>query len=241
MGNESEKAKKHAQNKTSEYKARSAVRQNQPSFYQPQPIVSNSNFHNNYVTNLIFPKNSEGIQLQEGTELGRGILYCGRQYSSYGQSKCGGCDGQCGPHNGCACPECENILSYMLYISGKMTCEKCKGILIRLPLRNLQELTKTYSAFFCDICRERFTDKWIPVLHCFSCDYDVCPPCALKMVENCYFENMPRNIPVFGKNRGEGLLYCGRKYTNRCLCGTCDGSKKINLNIYIIIIIIIFL
>lgn len=220
MGNKGGKTKHHSE-KTSEYINRSTQKQNEPS---SRFLLSTSNTNQN----LIFPINSEGIQLIEGNGIWKGILYCGRQYSSSSQCKCGNCDGRCGPHDGCACPECESILSYMLYSTGKMKCGKCNGILIRLSLRNLQAVTKSYSAFICDICRGRYDRKSIQVLHCFNCEYDVCPPCALKQVDISILENSQGIIPKFGRNGGEGLLYCGRTYGYSCLCGKCNGSKKKN-------------
>ena len=64
--------------------------------------------------------------INEGSGLGKGLLYCGEIYANENGCPCGTCDGRCGPDNGCSCPDCEYILSYILYSSGKMRCDKCK-------------------------------------------------------------------------------------------------------------------
>lgn len=179
---------------------------------------------------LILPINSDKIRLHEGDGNGTGILYCGKQYTGSGQCQCHSCDGVCGPNNGCACPECECILSFYLYSSGKMKCNYCNNTLIRLSLKNLQALTGGYNSFGCDVCKKCYSSIFIPVLHCFSCEYDVCPPCAIKRIDNSNIINIPNaNQLIYG----EGLLYCGKKFTNKCICGGCDGSKYNNLLYYI--------
>jgi len=174
---------------------------------------------------LIF-KNSKGIVMKEGTELCQGILYCGQKYTCNNGCQCGNCDGYCGIHNGCACPDCEYTLSYILYCTGKMKCGKCNNDLIRLNLNNLHSITGNYNyAFVCDLCDGRYNKKCIPVMHCFNCNYDICPKCAFSFINKYCINNLRITPSHQGIGNGEGILYCGNRYTNngKYICGTCDG------------------
>jgi hypothetical protein len=50
--------------------------------------------------NKIIFKNSKNI-INEGKNIGEGILYCGKKYTNKDACECGNCDGYCGPENGC--------------------------------------------------------------------------------------------------------------------------------------------
>ncbi|KAG4083208.1 hypothetical protein H8356DRAFT_1750396 [Neocallimastix lanati (nom. inval.)] len=171
---------------------------------------------------LIF-KNSKGIVMKQGTEVCQGILYCGKKFASNHGCKCGTCDGYCGIHNGCACPDCEYTLSYILYCTGKMKCGKCNNDLIRLNLKNIQLITGRYSAFICDTCNGRYYQKYIPIMHCFKCNFDLCPKCAFSNISKYHLNNL--RITSSLQSISDGVLYCGNRYTTcgKCICGTCDG------------------
>ena len=174
---------------------------------------------------LIF-KNSKNIIIKEGNGDGEGILYCGQEYTNKEACQCSSCDGICGPNYGCACPDCEYTLAYLLYATEKMKCGKCNQILIRINFFNLKALNKTYEIFECDICNKSYNKSYIPVLHCFKCNYNVCPKCAFSKIDLSDLKNYKNIIPIPGKESGEGILYCGNKYTNEyfCICGECDGN-----------------
>ena len=173
---------------------------------------------------LIF-KNSKNTIIKEGNGDAKGILYCGQKYTNNGGCQCSTCDGFCGPNNGCACPDCEYTLAYLLYATEKMKCGKCNQILIRINLYNLRAITKSYDSFGCDICKKSYNKGYIPVLHCNECNYDICPKCAFSKINLSDLKKHKNEIPLPGKNSGEGILYCGTKYTNDgfCICKGCDG------------------
>lgn len=62
-------------------------------------------------------------------------------------------------------------------------------------------------------------------MHCFNCDYDMCPPCAFSKLEGLNSSKLIKTIPTPGIGHGEGILYCGKKFTKQCLCGSCDGCN----------------
>ena len=57
--------------------------------------------------------------------------YCGQRYAEAGKCKCGGCDGVCGPTNGCPCDHCAEIeLKYCgkeFCTRGQCYCGSCDG------------------------------------------------------------------------------------------------------------------
>ena len=85
---------------------------------------------------MLFRNSTKSIN--EGNGDGKGILYCGEEFTKNGYCPCGTCDGYCGMDNGCACPDCYYTLSYMLYMTGKMICPKCNKTLIRIIVANLK-------------------------------------------------------------------------------------------------------
>lgn len=170
--------------------------------------------------------NSKGQVLSEGEGHGKGILYCGKKYTQPEECRCKTCDGQCGPENGCPCPECEELLSYALSCTRKLICGKCGKKLLRLSLKSLSKLIKSSMAFECDICNAKYKISYTPVFHCFTCNYNVCPACSFSYLKPQNLENYTANLPENGKENGEGMLYCGKNYAedSGCVCGGCDGN-----------------
>ena len=175
---------------------------------------------------IIFQNSTKYIN--EGYSLGEGILYCGRIYTSPNNCACGQCTGQCGPDDGCACPDCEYTLSYILFSTGKMQCEKCQKTLLRINIFNLKNIVKSNSksnpTFQCNICHKHFTNQlFIPLMHCMRCNYNICPKCAFSKIS--YFEPKKPYIES-GFKLGAGMIYCKKNYANPdyCLCGGCDGN-----------------
>ena len=181
---------------------------------------------------IIF-KNSQ-TNINEGYNFGEGILYCGKKYTNPDGCECGNCDGYCGPDNGCACPDCEYTLSYLLYLTNKMICEKCKKNLIRIKICNLLLLlsnNKEIKFIICKKCKKQYEYNFIQVLHCFKCNYTICSKCAFSNISTMNNIKIKKNEIFDYKNckfspMNLGTIYCGKKYVKEgfCLCGNCDGS-----------------
>ena len=172
---------------------------------------------------MIF-QNSKGY-INEGRDHGKGLLYCGSNYTGNGGCPCGTCDGYCGTTNGCPCPDCEYTLSYLLFASGKMTCRTCYKSLIRIKIFELKALNKTNpnASYRCDNCYKYMTLNYIPLMHCIKCNYNICPDCALKKAIS--FENNKPKLEI-GIDNAAGMIYCKNNFTTSgfCLCKGCDGN-----------------
>ena len=176
--------------------------------------------------NEIIFRNSKGI-IQRGKDNSQGLLYCGKQYTSSGGCRCLGCDGFCGPYNGCPCPDCDYTLSYILYCTGEMSCPYCKSMLLRINIFNLKLMSGFQNDYsiICNLCNKSYKDNYIPLMYCRNCNYKICPNCAFSRI-NVDKLNEIRNPLNDGNSNGEGIVYCGKQYTypNMCLCGSCDGN-----------------
>ena len=157
-----------------------------------------------------------------GSNGGEGLIYCGNRYTNPNGCPCGECDGSCGPTNGCPCPDCEYTLSFLLYSTGKMKCEYCKKTLLRINIFNLLNITES-TRFRCGQCDKYYNDKYIPMMRCIKCKFNLCPKCA--------FTKLTPGIPQIpklelGYNAGIGMIYCSQNYTHSdyCLCSGCDGN-----------------
>ena len=175
---------------------------------------------------IIF-ENSKSI-IKEGVGFCQGLLYCGNQYTSNGGCACLNCDGFCGSFTGCPCPDCDFTLTYILYASGQMNCPKCKSILLRLNLFNRVNLFRKnlIDSITCDLCRKRYDEKFLPLLYCKNCDFDMCPNCAFSKINFEQLKKLEKININSGIGNGEGILYCGERYTlpGNCKCGNCDGT-----------------
>ena len=164
--------------------------------------------------------------INEGSGIGKGLLYCGEQYAKSGGCPCGTCDGYCGITNGCPCPDCDNTLAYLLYSSGKMQCNTCKKTLIRIRVCDLKNIIQNPTAndFSCSICNKIYQKlDCIPLMHCFKCRYNMCPECAFAKIEK--FESKALHLEL-GIKDSKGIIYCKNNYTHRsqCVCKGCDGN-----------------
>ena len=178
--------------------------------------------------------------INEGNGFGEGILYCGDKYTNEDGCPCGKCDGHCGTDNGCPCPDCDNTLAYILYSTGKMNCGKCQKTLIRLRVFDLSNIYKRKFNFTCDICKKYYPEtKYLPVLHCLKCKYNMCSKCAFSKITP--FEPEIPKIEA-GFNDGIGMIYCRKNYTheshscdgncgeeNGCPCPLCDAILGYNI------------
>ena len=171
-------------------------------------------------------RNSKSL-IKKGTGICQGLLYCGEKYTSKDGCACLSCDGYCGPYNGCPCPDCDFTLSYILYSSGQMNCPKCKSFLLRLNLLNrINIFTRNLNySIICNLCGKPYTEKYLPLLYCKNCDFDMCPNCAISKINFRQLKNLSQINLYNGTLNGQGIIYCGRKYVlpNMCKCGQCDG------------------
>ena len=174
---------------------------------------------------LIF-KNFKG-NVVRGKDIFSGILYCGKKYTSLNGCACLECDGSCGPDNGCACPDCDYTLAYILYCTGEMYCPNCKSMLLRLNIFNIKLLNGLQDniSILCNGCNGIYNQRCLPLMHCRRCTYSLCPNCAFSKISMDKLKHI-RNIFTIGTFGGEGIFYCGKKYTfpNMCICSTCDGQ-----------------
>ena len=179
--------------------------------------------------NQIIFRNSKTF-IKRGTGICQGILYCGQGYTNYGECSCFNCDGRCGPEMGCPCPDCYYTLSYILYSTGQMNCDKCKSMLFRLNLLNIKKLNGYDQiigyAITCNLCHQNYAQNYLPFMHCRKCFYNICPNCAFSKISFQNLNTLPLLKLYNGTSTGEGIIYCGRQYTsqNSCICSLCDGK-----------------
>ena len=87
------------------------------------------------------------------------LWYCGRRMN---QCRCGRCDGQCGPSNGCPCTACVELAGY--YVQD--------GVAKAVPS------DREWSSAYCDACGERnWKGRRYKCLDCPGSGFDVCGPC----------------------------------------------------------------
>ena len=171
-----------------------------------------------------------------GHHYGSGIVFCGRKFAPAGGCSCATCDGVCGPFNGCPCPECFTLLE-QLWRSTAQDVSYISKCLNGHPLhlKTLHQLTtsgKLNGTFICDTCRISYSQKWMLLLYCELCDFEMCSLCvSLWFSSEAKFRLRGEKLqPHFGTGSGRYIIYCGRRFTDRrqCPCGNCDGVCNIN-------------
>ena len=69
------------------------------------------------------------------------MIYCSQNYTHSDYCLCSGCDGNCGPENGCPCPLCEAILGYNIYSKSiNMNCPRCKNLFVKTTVGLLKKI-----------------------------------------------------------------------------------------------------
>lgn len=113
-----------------------------------------------------------------------GVLYCGLKKN---QCRCGGCDGTCGPNNGCACEACDSLLNDLVVAAREhLKCEE--GHSLRKVTLGDPTLASGYDGgYCCDVCEEDTSRRGRVFFHCDECTYDLCPNCAIKRVPKEFF------------------------------------------------------
>lgn len=140
--------------------------------------------------------------LELGKDIGTGNLYCKKNYADYGFCLCHGCDGNCGPGNGCPCPICDTILGYNLYLNSKnMKCDKCSSLLVKTTVLFLKKNLSLYQSFFkssfkCISCNSEENQHDCQLIYnCSKCSRSMCQACAFKYnifnINNISLPNMP--------------------------------------------------
>jgi hypothetical protein len=139
-------------------------------------------------------------KLELGIKESTGIIFCTNNYTTSSNCICKGCDGNCGPENGCACPLCDAILGYNIYLKKmNMHCKKCNSLLIKTKILYLQKAKKGNS-FVCSYCHETDKDDYLIIYRCNKCKQTICNRCAFKF--NIGYINkivLPR-IPIYKDN-----------------------------------------
>ena len=121
-------------------------------------------------------------KIELGFNNGAGMIYCTQNYTDSGFCLCSGCDGNCGPENGCPCPLCESILAYNIYLKSiNMNCDKCKNLLVKTTMFFLRKSIKKSISFECIFCHNKnFEDDFQYVYFCYKCNRIECKKCAFK-------------------------------------------------------------
>ena len=120
-----------------------------------------------------------------------GAIYCGRKMD---QCRCGGgCDGYCGPDNGCPCNECLEDLR-ALAEGAHLKCKCAKEYRVVPAAERRSRLFKTV----CAECNSAIpTNGWyggLLVLFCADCKKVVCPKCAKNKIP---IKEIPPNVYVY--------------------------------------------
>lgn len=149
------------------------------------------------------------------------LFYCG-QFRQ--ECRCYGCDGFCGPTNGCPCNACVELVNFKVNKSGHL----CRKGTIENDLVIGQEHIKTADLFYCGRMKNE--------CYCGKCDGMCGPnngcPCfdCLELVDmkvnqlGDFCRKIPSsNIMAFHLNRPSSeLFYCG-KNKSQFICGICVG------------------
>ena len=148
-------------------------------------------------------------KLELGIKESTGIIYCTNNYTTSSNCICKGCDGNCGPGNGCACPLCDAILEYNIYLKkSNMFCQKCNGLLMKTKILYLQKAKKGNS-YVCSYCHTTDKDDYLIIYRCNKCSKNICNRCAFKF--NIGYINkivLPR-VPIYIDN--SDTIYKERK------------------------------
>ena len=107
-----------------------------------------------------------------------GIIYCGLKKH---QCRCHGCDGTCGPNNGCACNACDALLDDLVAAAQEhLKCTK-DHMLKKVVLG--KGLSPAYrGGYSCDECENSISRNGRVFFHCEECSYDLCPNCMIKKI-----------------------------------------------------------
>lgn len=125
-----------------------------------------------------------------------GFIYCGRQMN---QCRCGGCDGRCGPDDGCPCEECLEDMRRLL-VNANVRCNCGGGRVFNIVT------TASRKGFFkttCKVCNKGIQTDWYKglqlMLSCPDCKQDICPKCLKSRLK---FTEFPENVYVYWPELG---------------------------------------
>jgi hypothetical protein len=131
--------------------------------------------------------------LELGIKGSKGIIYCRNNYTFGNQCLCKGCDGNCGPENGCPCPLCDAILGYNIYLKkSNMFCQKCKNLMMKTTILFLEK-EKKGSSYTCSFCHETDKETSLIIYRCNKCKQNLCKYCI-------YFDNMHEDHEIIDYN-----------------------------------------
>ena len=137
-------------------------------------------------------------KLELGFNLGLGMIYCQKNYTESGFCLCGGCDGNCGPENGCPCPLCDAILGYNIYLKSNFMKCKCNRLLVKTTTGLLKKISNKYQTS-CLLCNHELDKNDFQVIyHCYKCKKNLCKQCAYKNnildIKNIVFPKTPISL-----------------------------------------------
>ena len=158
-------------------------------------------------------------KLMAGNGRGLGLIFCAKNYTHNGFCLCGGCDGNCGPNNGCPCPLCESILAYNLYLNflNKNHC-KCKNIFVKTTIYQLKLVYKSNKTFQCSICsNNKYCDDFASIYHCYKCKQNICQACAYKKA-GCNVNKLALPKPPIFLGNLEKTIRENKKFENCSIC-----------------------
>ena len=102
-----------------------------------------------------------------------GAIYCGRKMD---QCRCGGCDGYCGPDNGCPCNEClEDMKRIICGAHFKCSCSNEYSVVPAIE-RKTKVFKTSCSECKCSISTSGYYGNLL-VLSCAGCKTVICPKC----------------------------------------------------------------
>ena len=143
----------------------------------------------------ISPTEFQIPKLEQGTDNGAGMIYCGKNYTEKNYCLCGNCDGNCGKEAGCPCPLCDTILGYNIYLNSNfMKCYDCKNLRIKTNVFLLKKANVEVTA--CILCSEKLDiNDFQAIYHCKKCKKNICKKCAyencIKDIKNIKMPKMP--------------------------------------------------
>ena len=148
--------------------------------------------------------------LELGIKESKGIIYCSNNYTFKSQCICKGCDGNCGPENGCPCSLCDAILGYNIYLKkSNMYCQKCKGLMMKTTILFLQK-EKKGNSYTCSYCHQTDKETFLTTYRCNKCKQNLCNRCAFKFnigdIKNVELPKVPFYFEDFDDIFKERLL-----------------------------------
>ena len=150
------------------------------------------------------------LKLEMGINNAAGMIYCRKNFTTSSFCLCKGCDGNCGPENGCPCPLCESILCYNLYLNNKsLSCLKCQNTYVKTTVL-LFKNKNPKASLKCKLCSsKKAKDNFEFIFYCRKCMEIVCNVCAFRNnignIANLKYPKLPLNLGTIEKEIREKI------------------------------------